>query len=407
MRSRADRTLRAGILLVALVGLFAVPGVAHAETTQSDLVLIRAEDVVSEDLFAAGNTIQVSGTIQGDLMASSMGDLRIDGIVEGDVTAIASRVVIAGVVQGSVRVVAPEVVVEGTVGDDLAAAGLDVTVTSTGEVGRDLLLASWSTEVAGDIDRNVTGIVRSLSLAGHIAHNVDVDVHDLTVADSARVDGDLRYRSDEEADIASGADVVGSIIDRKELSPNVSVIGLELLVKLLAITFGAAMGLAMIWSVGMRAVNAGRAVTERPIAVVGQGLGIVAIPLILVGGIVAAVAYLPGESVFPLLLAAIPFLLAVLGALLLFALVTPVPPAMALGRYIARRRSPYGQFLIGFLMLAVATFIPVIGSFVLVAVLVVGIGGWITKGSPHDPNSQPVESDEASQDLAKTSSENH
>jgi cytoskeletal protein CcmA (bactofilin family) len=110
------------LLLVVLVVLLA-PLPARAETTQSDLVLIREDDVVTEDLYAAGNTVQISGRIEGDLVASAFGELRIDGTVEGDVTVIASRVVIAGVVDGSVRVTAPEVVIEGSIGDDLVVSG--------------------------------------------------------------------------------------------------------------------------------------------------------------------------------------------------------------------------------------------------------------------------------------------
>lgn len=381
MHSRVERLARPVILLMVVAGLVAIPGAARAETTQSDLVLIRAEDVVAEDLFAAGNTIQVSGTIQGDLIASSMGELRIDGTVEGDVIGVASRVVVAGVVEGSVRVAAPEVIVEGTVKEDVAVVAGTLAVTSSGHVGRDLLFTVWSTDMAGDVVRNVTGLGRTLALAGVVNGNVDADVHRLSVDGSARIDGDLRYRSDEEASVAPAASISGSILDRRPLSPNVSVVGLEILIKLLIVTFGAAMGLVTVWAAGTRTIGAGRVLTDRPIAAVGQGLGVVAVPIVLLGGVVAAVAYLPGESVFPLLLAAIPFLLAVLGALALFALITPVPPSMALGRRMAPKRSAYGQFLIGFLVIAVASLIPVIGRIVVAAVLVLGIGGWITRSN--------------------------
>jgi hypothetical protein len=172
-----------------------------------------------------------------------------------------------------------------------------------------------------------------------------------------------------------------------------------MLIRVLVMTFGAAMGLAMIWAVGVRAVNAGRVLSERPLAAVGQGLGVMAIPIALLGGVAAAVAYLPGESVFPLLLAAIPFLLAVVGALALFALVTPVPPSLALGRRMAPRRSPYGQFLLGFLVFAVAALVPVIGPFVVLGVVVVGIGGWITRLQSAEPAPGPPEESEANPGL--------
>lgn len=376
-------------MLIALAGLFLLPATARAETTQSDLVLIRAEDVVAEDLFAAGERIQVSGTIQGDLVASSLGELRIDGTIEGDVNGVASRVVIAGVVEGSVRVAAAEVVVEGTIGDDLAVAGRSLNVANTGDVGRDLLVTVWSGEVNGEIGRNVTGIGRTLSIGGTVDQNVDVDVHRLLVGDTAHVAGDLRYRSDVEADIAPGADIAGSVLDRRPLSPNVSIIGLEFLIRSLLLTFAAAMGLAMIWAVGQRAVRAGRVVHDRPLVVVAQGLGVVAVPIVLVMGVVAAVSYLPGDSALTLVLAGVPFVLAVLGAFALLTLITPVPPAIALGRVMVPSRTPYAQFLLGFLVLAVAAFIPLIGRFVVAAVIITGIGGWITRSVHTDGEPDP------------------
>ena len=385
MRSLAERRLRVPALLLTLVAVLAIPGVAAAETTQSDLVLIRAEDVVTEDLFAAGNTIQIAGRIEGDLVASSLGELRIDGTIEGSVNAVASRVVIAGVVDGSVRVVASEVVIEGTIGGDLATAARRVSIEPRGKVGRDLLIANWTTEVAGDVGRNIDGFARNLTIAGRITQNVDVDVTNLLVLDTARIDGDLGYRSANEGDVASGAAVGGSILDRRPLSPNVRLTGLGFLIRVLMIVFGAALGLAMIWATGQRSVAAGRALRTRPVASVGQGLAVAAIPPLLLGGVATALSYMAPESAFPLLAVAIPFLLAVIGTFALASIITPLPPALAIGSKMASERSAYAQFLAGFGVLSVLMLLPYIGSYVIAGVLVAGLGAWITR-TPKDPD---------------------
>ena len=58
-------TLALLALALASVVLGALP--AAAERTQSDFVLIREGETVSEDLYAAGDVILIAGLIEGDL----------------------------------------------------------------------------------------------------------------------------------------------------------------------------------------------------------------------------------------------------------------------------------------------------------------------------------------------------
>ncbi|MGH9194113.1 MAG: polymer-forming cytoskeletal protein, partial [Acidimicrobiia bacterium] len=100
MRFRSSGTL----LIAALFLLMLLPLPAHAELTQSDLVLVQADDVITEDLYAAGNRVQVDGRVEGDLYAAAFSEVKITGEVTGDVVVVASRLVISGRVGGSVRV---------------------------------------------------------------------------------------------------------------------------------------------------------------------------------------------------------------------------------------------------------------------------------------------------------------
>ena len=93
MRSRSRRRLlRRGPGLLVL----SIPIAASARLTQSDLVLVRADDVVTEDLYAAGNRISIEGRIEGDLVAAAFEEVVISGEVTGDVTVVAGRVTITG-----------------------------------------------------------------------------------------------------------------------------------------------------------------------------------------------------------------------------------------------------------------------------------------------------------------------
>jgi cytoskeletal protein CcmA (bactofilin family) len=385
MRSPVDR--RPAVAVLVFMAVLAVPSVAAAETTQSDLVLIREGDVVNEDLYAAGNRIQISGRIEGDLVASSVGELRIDGTIEGDVTVLASRVIIAGVVEGSVRAVATEVVVEGTVGDDLVVAGGVVRIAGTGSVGRDVLAALWRLELDGRVDRTLDGILRNGVIGGEVG-SVDFDVRSLTITDSAVVSGDLAFRSSREASIADGAEVGGSLLERSPLSPNVRIVGLVLLWRVLFVVFGAGLGLSVVWATTLRAERSARVLMARPLPSIGQGLAIVALPFVLIGGVIGVATFMSPEASLPLIAGAIPFGLALLGVLALAALISPVPPAIVIGRRLAAERSIYAQFLVGYVALVVLALIPIIGSYVFLAVFVAGVGGWLTAEPPAETDLQ-------------------
>jgi cytoskeletal protein CcmA (bactofilin family) len=385
MRSPGERrpaafvgALTRSLLLVVLVAMLA-PLPARAETTQSDLVLIREDDVVAEDLYAAGNTVQISGRIEGDLVASAFGELRIDGTVEGDVTVIASRVVIAGVVEGSVRVTAPEVLIEGTIGDDLVVAGRIVTITRSASVGRDTVVAAWRLSHDGGQGRDIEGFIRTATLGGEVTGNVEIDVRSLTVTDTARVGGDLAFRSSRQAMIADSAQVSGSLLERTPLPPNVRVSGLVLLIRVLLVVFGAALGLSMVWAATARAVESAAALRLRAGTVVGQGLAVAVTPVLLIGGVVAVASFMSPEAALPLLAVALPFTLGLLGLLVLAALVAPVPPAIVIGSRLRPSGSVYAHFLLGFLVIATVAALPFVGRFVLLAVVVIGIGAWLTR----------------------------
>ena len=117
MRSRSRRRL---LVAVARLLVLSIPIAAAARLTQSDLVLVRADDVVTEDLYAAGNRITIEGRIEGDLIAAAFEEVVISGEVTGDVTVVAGRVTITGTVGGSVRVAAGRVEVGGSIAEDLA-----------------------------------------------------------------------------------------------------------------------------------------------------------------------------------------------------------------------------------------------------------------------------------------------
>lgn len=385
MPSRS-RAAASGLLLLAVALLTLAPAApARAERVQSDFVIVRAGEVVDEDLYAAGNDITIEGRVEGDLVASAWGEIRVSGEVTGDVIALAGSVVISGSVGESVRVVAGQVVVEGEVGADVVALARRVRVTPEGSIGRDLVMWAWSGEVAGSVGRQVEGSQRSLSISGgSVAGDVEVTVSTLTVGDGASIGGSLRYRSERPAEIGA-AEVAGSIVQERPLPPNVRVRAVRLLTITLTGVGALLLGLAVVWSTPDRSLAAARSVRHRPLRSLAAGAGVVAIPLALVGALVAAVTLLPPETGFPLALVLAPLVLGAVSVLVIALLFAPVPVAIAAGRLAARRVSVYAAFLVGGIAWLALLLVPFAGGIVTAFGLVLGLGAWLVTAPAEQP----------------------
>jgi cytoskeletal protein CcmA (bactofilin family) len=378
MRFRSE-ALSAGLVVLAVV----VPSLpAAAEALQSDYVLVREEDSIAEDLYAAGNRVEIDGRVDGDLVAAAFEEVRIDGAVTGSVVAVAATVVIAGEVGGSVRVAARRVVVEGTVGGDLLVGAWSVDLTSGSAVGRDLLGAAWAARSDAEVGRRVEGQIRSLTLGGAISDDVTVAVRRLVVLDGTRVGGDLAYRSAGEAEVGDAA-IEGSLIHERPLPPNVRLRGIRLLAFVLATIGSLVLGLVVIWAAPDRAQLMAASTRAHPFRSLGWGAGLAAVPvgLTLAAGLI--VGWSPPEAGIPLLVVLGPLVAAAFSLLLLGLVLAPVPVASAAGRLLGRPRSLYAAFVRGYLVLAALLAVPVLRWVVLVGVGLVGLGAWLA-GSEHE-----------------------
>lgn len=362
---------------------------AAAERTQADLVLVRAGDTIEEDLYAAGNVVQIDGTVDGDLVAAAWREVKINGVVRGDVVAVASRVVIDGRVDGSVRVVARRLLVEGEVGDDLWAAAGDLS--QFGAIGRDLFVWGWRADVGGRIGRDLGGWIRSVRVRGTVGRDVEVTVTRLEAGPGSAVKGDLVYVSERPAAIAPESEVGGSTIQRRPLPPNIRIRALGLLAWVVWGLGMSLVGVFLLWVAPLKTTRAAEAVRRRPLASLLWGVGLAAIPVAMVAGVGVVGALAPPEAGIPLLVVLVPVVL--LAALLAVAatVLGPIPTGSALGRILLPGGSPYAWVAAGMLVVVVATRIPWVGPIVLVAAILVGLGGWLDSlgeeqsGGPSSP----------------------
>ncbi|MGH8875152.1 MAG: hypothetical protein ACRDVM_07870, partial [Acidimicrobiia bacterium] len=281
-RSSNGRSLVLALLVGLTVSAVPVPG-AQAARSSSDLVLVREGDVVREDYYTAGNRVVIRGLVEGDLLAVAFEEVVVEGEVTGSVTALASRVVVTGTVGGSVRAAADLVRVEGEVGGDVVAVSRLARIAPEAQVGRDVLVLAVDADLQGSVGRDVAGNQRALVLGGTVDGGVNVTVGRLEVAEGASVVGDLAYRSEQEATVAPGVEIGGTLLHRRPLDTNVRVQAIQLLTAVITALVILIVGLALLWGAPTVTGRAVEEVRRRTGTALVAGLAALMAPAVLVG----------------------------------------------------------------------------------------------------------------------------
>jgi cytoskeletal protein CcmA (bactofilin family) len=380
------RSLLLGLLAGSMLVALSQPAQA-AETSNSEFVIIPEDDVFPEDLYAGAITVRVDGTLEGDLIAFAAEEIVINGNITGSVTAVSPSVVVNGSVGGSLRATGSALEVTGSVQGDVVAAVWSAVLSPTSDVAGDVLFWAWDVEALGRIGQDLSGTQRSLDLAGEVDGDVEVTVTRLRVVDPLTVEGDLGYRSNNEAEGLENADVAGVIVNQTPLPPNLRVRALSLLGRFMVILFLAIAALTTAYGWPERTARALNAVGERPVRnwLVGAAILFAPVLLILVTGVILGLA--PAAAAFPLLVVLVPVILALTGLSLALGLVAGVPAVGWLGRAVFRRFELYGSILAGSVLAGVVWYLPWIGWLVPVIVLPLGLGAWISEWSPQSSES--------------------
>jgi cytoskeletal protein CcmA (bactofilin family) len=370
---------RAAALLFWVGGLVvvgALPALA-AETTNSDIVIIREGEVVEDDLYAGAIAVRVIGEIEGDLVAFAAEHVSIEGRVTGSVTVVAPSVEVSGVIGGSLRTVAREVELTGSIEGDVVATGIDLRLGPGSNIGGDVLAWVVSMSARGSIGQDFTGSQRSLQMGGSVTGDVDVAVGSLRIVDDLMVGGDFGYRSDREATGLERLTAVGTVVHKDPLPPNLRVRALVLYARLMSVVFLAISAVTIVWGWPTRTTAAADRVSVQPWKSWLLGAAVFASPL-LVAVIAAVVLSLaPPAASLPFLALVVPLTLAMLGVLLVAALGAGVPVAAQLGKRLFKGLGLPGAVIAGALILGAAWMIPFVGWLVPAVTLPLGLGSWI------------------------------
>jgi cytoskeletal protein CcmA (bactofilin family) len=410
-------------VFASLVLLASVAFAASAwaiETRGGDNVTIGADEVVEDDLYVGAQTVTVEGTVQGDLVAAG-GTVRVNGgTVEGDLISAGQAVIVNGTVEDDVRIAGQALLIgeDAQIADDLIAAGFSLETERGSTVGGELLYGGYQALVAGNVEENVRGGMTAFELGGEVGGNVNVEVDGrgaqsagsqfaprptavpipsvepgLTLTDTARVGGDLRYESSSRGDIASGAQIGGDVSyeqrPAEEVQPAQTGAAAVLLESLRRFVVLLLIGLLLVWLAPRLVRGAADTVRNQPLLSFGWGVLDFLIVGVLVFVVLAATILL--AIVFGLvtlggLIPAIVSIGVLTDAVLVVAFlisvfyVAPVVVSFLGGRMLLGQFQPdpaAGRVLplvIGILLYVILRAIPIVGAVVAVIVVLLGLG---------------------------------
>jgi cytoskeletal protein CcmA (bactofilin family) len=346
-----------------------VPGSALAAVFRSgDVVQVGPQEVIEEDLYAFGRVVNIQGTVRGDLITAGQ-QVDISGTVEGDVMSAASRNQISSPVRGSLRAAGGELIVSGSVGEDAVLAAGNLRVTDKARVGRDLYLASGNALVVAPVEGELRAAAETLTLSSPVGQDVHAEVDTLRLTEGARIGGNLSYRSDKDAQLASGAVVTGNVerLPPRQPEGRAPLLAVAFWARWLVGLFG--LGLLLVLFLPDFARRSTAMLRQRPLPSLGwgaalfMGIPIVAIFVFMVGLLIGG--WWIGLFILGLYALAIALSIPVVG--------------MLLGRWLLERFHRTGAhlvvaLLVGLVLLSLARLVPVVGGLVLLATVLFGLG---------------------------------
>lgn len=207
MKSRFGLALMVAFILT----LIGAPAAFAADFRTDTTISIGEGEVIEDDLFLIGTTITVNGVVNGDLFVAGT-SVTINGTVNGNINVAGENVTIGGAISDGARVIANSFSFSGTVGRDLLLLGNSNAIVSDAVIGRDLIITVSDLTLDGTVERRVAGVAEMVTLNGSVGTEFDIGVDSLTINDGASIGGDLTYRSQNEAEIAGGAEIGGEMI---------------------------------------------------------------------------------------------------------------------------------------------------------------------------------------------------
>jgi len=352
-----------------LSGLFlglilVIPLTAFSDSDADETVSKRG--IVDDDYYAAGGDVDIDAEVSGDVIVAG-GELNIGHRIDGDIMAAGGTIRIRGEVKDDVRISGGDLYIDANVGDDLAVAGGSITVSPGTIVGGEAWLAGGDVHMAGTIYKDLKITAGNIRLSGTVHGDVELEGGDIQILESAQIDGKLSYKSPDEGSIDSAAQITGKVT-YEEMEWDYSEPGFGIPFSLTLVIAG----ISLFWLFPKFTVSSAERITSNPWKSLGVGVGLfVATPVVVIVLMSIVLGIWIGLSVLAI------YLVALLLGFLISCFFVGDRGAKILKTDITTTGRRMISVTLAIILIGFLSVIPVLGSLLLFALLLLGLGAGV------------------------------
>lgn len=416
------------LTLLALLSLTVATPVLAFDGRSGQKVVIKADEVVNDDLYVTANEFVLDGIVKGDVIVFGT-MITINGTVEGDLIAAGQTVVINGTVTDDARIAgaALQINQDASVGSDVVSAGASLETKEGSKIDGELVYAGAQGLLAGNVAGDAQIATGALALNGEFGGDVKAEVGEpntggnpspsmympqtgvsiptvpagLTIAKGARINGNLEYTQSKDIEFPSGSilgkvvrnqPVAGSEAIKVKPTPAQKAINWSLDLMRSTVTL-LLFGLLLGWLVPTFIKGLMEKLQGKPAESLGWGVVAYAafffvilllVIVMIIGGVIFGALTLRGISGTIIWVGLLAIFELILGFVLVTSFLTKILVGWLSGKWIINRINPalvdhtLWPLLLGVFVVALAVALPFIGWLFGLVVMLLGLGAlWI------------------------------
>ncbi|MCL4514476.1 MAG: polymer-forming cytoskeletal protein [Firmicutes bacterium] len=213
--AKMGRLVTGGVAAMLMLAFFSLPGLAAFEFASGKNVVVEKNRVIDGDLYAAGQTAVVDGTVRGDLIVGAR-TVVVNGRVEGSLLAAGGNITVNGPVAGNIRAAGQSITLNSTVGKNVTIASESALIGPSAVVGGGIIGGHARLEALGTVNGDLLVGANEATLGGKVDGLVRAHVEDLLILPETKIAGAVTYYSPKNAEIDKSAQIQGEV--RHELT---------------------------------------------------------------------------------------------------------------------------------------------------------------------------------------------
>ncbi|MFY7842734.1 MAG: hypothetical protein ACOVOR_01810 [Rhabdochlamydiaceae bacterium] len=184
---------------------------------QKNIFILSKDEVYEDNLYVAADTIEIAGVVKGDayLLGSQ---IFIDGQVDGDLLSAGGSLDISGEVKGNLRVAFGQVNISGKIEKNITCLGANTQFTSSSVIKGKALLMAGNAELAGVFQNSLKAFISHLRIVGEIWGPIEASLSQLRIGADAVIKNTFSYRSSYPGWIDPKAQIEGPLLYQSSIS---------------------------------------------------------------------------------------------------------------------------------------------------------------------------------------------